>query len=225
MPRVARNTPGGLVYHVSNRSVGRMRLFRGNADFEAFQQVMVECYERHPIRILSYGVLSNHWHFADWPKTDDQVPAFFRWLAHTHAMRWRVAHRTVGDGPVYQGRLKSFPVQSDEHLLTVLRFVERNPLGAGLVARAEHWHWSSLWARTHGDDAIKGILSPWPVQRPVDWTRRVNAALSARELGRLRVSVARGQPFGENEWVKRMVRAHRLEHTVRPQGRPPKPKD
>ena len=138
-----------------------MRLFRGAADFEEFQRVMVE----------------------------------------------------------------SVPVQSDEHLLTVLRYIERNPAGAGLVARAEHWHWSSLWARTHGDDAIKGILSGWPAQRPMDWTRRVNAALSARELGRLRVSVARGQPFGENERVKRMARAPKLEHTVRPEGRPPKPKN
>jgi putative transposase len=134
--------------------------------------------------------------------------------------------RHVGYGPVDQGRFKRFPVQSDDHLLTVPRYVERNPVGAGLVARVEHWHWSSLWARTHGDDAIKGILSPWPVQRPVDWTsRQVNAALSARELGRLRASVARGQPFGESEWVKRTARVHRLEHTVRPEGRPPKPKN
>jgi putative transposase len=225
MSRAARNTPGGLVYHVLNRSVGKMPLFRKVADFEAFQRVMIEARERHPIRILSYRVLSNHWHFVVWPAADRQVTAFFRWGAHTRAMRWRVAHWTVGCGHVYQGRFKSFPVRSDEHLLSVLRYVEPYAVGAGLVERAERWHWSSLWARTHGDDAIKGILSPWPVQRPVDWTRRAHAALSARELGRLRVGVARGQPFGENEWVKRMARAHRLEHTVRPEGRPPKPKN
>src|SRR5271157_717249 len=78
-------------------------------------------HQRHPIRIPSYCVLSNHWHFAVWPDADGQVTAFFGWLAHTHAMRWRVAHRTVGYGHLYQGRFQSFPVQSDEHLLTVLR--------------------------------------------------------------------------------------------------------
>src|SRR5271166_4018901 len=98
MPRVARKAPGGQVYHVLNRSVGKM-LFGKDAD--------------------------------------GQVTAFFRWLAHTHAMRWRVAHRTVGYGHLYQGRFQSFPVQSDEHLLTVLRYIERNAVGAGLVARAE----------------------------------------------------------------------------------------
>ena len=101
------------------------------------------------------------------------------------------------------GSVKSFPVQSDEHLLTVLRYIEWKAVGAGLVARAEHWRWSSLWARMHGEDAIKAILAPWPVERPVDWTDRVNAPLSAKEFGRVRVSIERGRPFGEDEWVKR----------------------
>jgi putative transposase len=73
-----------------------MHLFGKDAGFEAFQRVMIEAHRRHPIRILSYCVLSNHWHFAVWPDADGQVTAFFRWLAHTHAIRWRIAQRTVG---------------------------------------------------------------------------------------------------------------------------------
>ena len=97
------------MYHVLNRSVGRMHLFGKNADFEAFQRVMIEAHQRHPIRILSYCVMSNHWHFVVWPEPDGQVTAFFRWLAHTDAMRWRVAHRTVGYGHLYQGRCSPMP--------------------------------------------------------------------------------------------------------------------
>ena len=89
MPRAARKAPRGQVYHVLNRSVGKMHLFGKDADFETFQRVMIERTERHPIRILSYCVLSNHWHFAVWPDADGQVTALFRWLAHTHATRWR----------------------------------------------------------------------------------------------------------------------------------------
>ena len=85
--------------------------------------------------------------------------------------------------------------------------------------------WSGLWARMHGEDAIKAILSPWPVERPVDWTDRVNAPLSAKEFGRVRVSIERGRPFGEDEWVKRTASELRLEHTIRPEGRPPKPRN
>ena len=130
-----RKAPGGQVYHVLNRSVGKRHLFGKDADFEAFQRVMIECTSGTRSASCPDCVLSNDWHFAVWPDADGQVTAFFRWLAHTHAMRWRVAHRTVGYGHLYQGRFKSFPVQSDEHLFIVLRYIERNAVGAGLVAR------------------------------------------------------------------------------------------
>ena len=137
-------------------------------------------------------------------------------------MRWRVSHRTVGYGHLYQGRFKSFPVQSDDHLLSMLRYVERNPLSAGLVARAQQWRWSSLWSRVHGEDEIKALLSTWPVQRPANWTARVNAPLTAKELDRVGLSMERGRPYGSDEWVRRTVKELGLEHTVRPEGRPRK---
>jgi putative transposase len=199
-----------------------MHMFRKEADFRAFEDVMVEAHLRHPIRVLSYSVLSNHWHFVVWPEEDGQLTDFFRKLAHTHAMRWRVSHRTVGYGHLYQGRFKSFPVQSDEHLLTLLRYVERNPLSAGLVERAHLWRWGSLWSRVHGEDAVRAVLSPWPIERPANWTFRVNTPLSAQELKRVRLSLDRGRPFGDDEWVRRTVKGLGLEHTVRSEGRPRK---
>ncbi len=222
MPRTARKAPGGLVYHVLNRAVGRMHLFRGDDDFEAFQRVMVEAHRRHPLRILAYCVLSNHWHFVVRPKTDGEVTDYFRWLAHAHAMRWRVAHRTVGYGHLYQGRFKSFPVQSDEHLLTVARYVERNALGAGLVTRAELWPYGSLFARSQPAAPTREILAEWPMERPGDWVDRVNAPLSAGELKRLHLSEVRSRPFGDDVWTDRTARRLGLGHTLRPEGRPPK---
>ena len=210
------------MYHVLNRAVGRMRLFRKDEDFEAFRRVMVEAYRRHPLGILAYCILSNHWHFVVWPNADGQVTDYFRWLAHTHAMRWRVAHRTVGYGHLYQGRFKSFPVQSDEHLLTVARYVERNALGAGLVARAEQWPYGSLYARSQLADPTGGNLTKWPIERPANWVERVNTPLSAGELKRLHLSVARTRPFGDDDWTDRTARRLGLEHTLRAEGRPPK---
>ena len=150
MPRSARVAPGGLVYHVLNRSVGRMKMFRTERDFEAFLRVLAQAHERRPIPILAYCVLASHWHLVVRPENDGDLSDFFRWLAHTHAMRWRVAHHTVGYGHLYQGRFKSFPVQTDGHLLTLCRYVERNALTAGLVKRAQDWRWSSLWTRLNG---------------------------------------------------------------------------
>ena len=147
-----RSILGGYAYHVLNRANGRLRLFKKDADFEAFEQVLAEAHEREPLRILGYTLMGNHWHFVVWPKQrrPQQVSDFFRWLSVTHSQRFHAHHGTAGMGHVYQGRFKSFPIATDKHLLTVLRYVERNPLRAGLVARAEDWRFGSLYRRTRG---------------------------------------------------------------------------
>jgi putative transposase len=73
MPREARKAQDGQVYHALNRLVDRVHLLRKDANFEAFQHGVIEAHHRHSIRILSYCVLSNHWHFVVWPETDGQV--------------------------------------------------------------------------------------------------------------------------------------------------------
>jgi len=222
MPRRPRAAPGGLVYHVLNRSVGRMKLFRQERDFEAFERILLEAQQRHPIRLLCFCVMPNHWHLVVWPREDGQVTHFFRWLAHTHAMRWRVSHHTVGYGHLYQGRFKTFPVQHDEHFLSLCRYVERNPVAARLVQRAEQWRWSSLWVRLNGDAKQRSLLSPWPVDRPGDWVRRVNEPLTDGDLEAIQTSLKRGRPLGGGSWIERTVGQLSLEHTVHPEGRPAK---
>ena len=68
----------------------------------------------------------------------------------------------------------------------------------------------------------RGLLSPWPVERPANWTARVNAPLTSKELDRVRVSIERGRPYGEETWVRETVKELGLEQTVRPEGRPRK---
>ncbi len=224
MPRIARVAPGGMVYHVLNRGVARLPLFRKNADFESFEQVMVEASERHPTRILSWCLMRNHWHFVIWPREDGELTAFLRWLTHTHVMRWHVAHGTVGCGSLYQGRYKSFPVKRDDHFLTVCRYVERNALTAGVVDRAEDWRWSSLWVRRKGDDRLKGLLSEWPVERPKNWLSSVNRAMPANECERIRTCIERGRPFGNEQWQVRTANRLGLTSSLRSEGRPRKTK-
>ena len=83
------------MYHVLNRSVAGLALFRKEADFEAFERIMIEAHGLHPLRILAWCAMRTHWHFLVWPQEEGEVTAYFRWLAHTHAMRWHVAHNTV----------------------------------------------------------------------------------------------------------------------------------
>jgi len=220
MPRRSRLAAGNLAYHVLNRLVGRLPLFERPADYIAFEKILAEAHALTRIRIAAYCLMPNHWHLLLWPRHDGELSEILRWITVTHTQRWHVHHHTAGTGPIYQGRFKSFPVQTDEHFLAVSRYVEHNALRAKLVTRAEDWRWSSVWRRNQRDAKLTTWLSDWPVERPRDWLTRVNRPQSASELEALRVSVQRGRPFGEEAWVKRMAKRFGMESTLRPRGRP-----
>jgi putative transposase len=224
MPRVARQAPPGWTYHALNRAVARLRLFKKPADYEAFEQVLAEAHERVPVEILAYCVMPNHWHFVLRPVEEGQLTAFLRWLTQTHTMRWHAHHQTSGTGHLYQGRFKAFPVADDDHFSTVVRYVERNALRAGLATQAEQWRWSSLWRREFGTAESRTLLARWPVPRPRDWLARVNAPLTAAELEAVRLSVNRNRPFGSPRWQETTAQRLGLQSTPRARGRPRKPR-
>jgi putative transposase len=216
-----------MVFHCLNRSVARLTIFEKDEDYEAFERVLEEAHERLALRILSYTLMPNHWHLVVWPETDTEVTDFLQWLTVTHTMRWHAHHETGGTGHLYQGRFKSFPIQTDEHLLTVLRYVERNPVRAGLVKRAENWRWGSA-SRRHkargeaSGDKAADLLSRWPVHRPRNWLDYVNRPQTEAEVEALRKCVQRGTPFGSDVWINRSATRLDLHSSLRRRGRPKK---
>jgi len=119
MPRRPRLATGGLAYHVLNRRVGRLALFEKPADYLAFENILKEAHDRTDVRIAAYCLMPNHWHLLLWPRSDGELSEVMRWITVTHTQRWHAHHHSSGSGPVYQGRFKSFPVQTDEHFITV----------------------------------------------------------------------------------------------------------
>ena len=198
-----------------------MDIFAGEGDFAAFIKLLEEGRRRTGMRILGYCLMDNHWHLVLWPRRGPDLSRFMQWVGTTHVRRWREHRRNVGEGHLYQGRFKSFPVQTDSHLLTVLRYVEANPLRASMVKRAEAWRWSSL-SRGVGADAVAVQLTEWPVPRPADWSKIVNAVVPKAELDRLHTCIQRGQPFGDARWVKRTAARLGLESALRNPWRPKK---
>ena len=212
-----------MIFHVLNRGNARDPFFLEHADYDAFEKVMAETIEQCFMRVLGYCLMPNHWHLVLWPVHDGDLGRFIQRLTTTHVRRWHLSRQTVGSGHLYQGTYKSFPIEDDDHLLTVLCYVERNPVRPTLVARAEQWRWSSLWRWLHpGDNKDRPALCPWPIARPADWQARVNRALTKKELETLRVSVVRGRPFGDEDWQKRTAKRLGLESTFHPRGRPKK---
>jgi putative transposase len=177
--------------------VARLSLLQKDEDYRAFERVLIEALHKHPIRLLAYCLMPNHWHLVLWPEHADDMTAFLLWVTHTHTQRWHAHYHTAGTGHLYQGRYRAFPVQEDNHLYTLLRYVERNALRANLVPRAEDWPWSSLAHRRAGAaDPLGALLHAWPLPEPAAWLKCVNRAETGAELEALRRCVLRGQPFG-----------------------------
>jgi putative transposase len=164
--------------------------------------------------------MPNHWHLLLWPRTDGELSEVMRWITVTHTQRWHAHRHSSGTGPVYQGRFKSFPVQTDEHFFRVARYVERNALRAKLVERAEEWRWSSVYRITRLDAKLADFLSLWPMERPPNWIEWVNQPDKASELDDLRSSAQRCRPFGSEDLTIHVAKQLGLEATMHTRGRP-----
>jgi putative transposase len=209
-----------MVFHVLNRGVGRMKLFFKDGDYEAFERTLENTLEARPMRLLGYCVMPNHWHLLLWPERDGDLGAFMQKLSITQVRNWQEHRRRVGYGHIYQGRYKSFAVQTDEHYYQVVRYVERNALRAKLVERAEDWRWGSVWRRVHGSPEQRQWLSAGPLSLPKDWTQLVNRPQSEAEVQALRHCVLKSRPYGGDRWVKTTAKRLNLESSLRPRGRP-----
>jgi putative transposase len=227
MARNSRTTPGGVIFHVLNRGVGRRTIFGKDADFHAFERVLAYALKEVPVDLFAYCIMPNHWHLLVRPAGDRDMGNFMHRLTMTHARRWQEHYLEVGYGHLYQGRFKSFPVQDDGHFLTVARYIERNPLRANLVDRAEKWRWSSYARRlkTPADPNIVPLpLVDWPVDRPRDWTDWIHEPQTDAEVEALRQAIAKGKPFGQAQWQKKVIDLLGMESTLRQTGRPLKSK-
>ena len=216
MPRRRRDRTAGLFFHVLNRGAKRTVLFEDQADYTAFEAVIEEGLQRERVEILAYCGMPTHWHFVLTPTVDGALSRFMHWLETTHARRWQNARGLTGLGAVYQGRFKAIPIGGDRHFLWVCRYVERNPVRAGLVERAEDWRWSSL--RRHDHDRPVW-LAEWPTSRPLEWRSLVNMPQTEAELAAFRQAMRNGTPFGEEGW-KQEVMAILGTSPRRPRGRP-----
>ena len=171
-----------MVFHVLNRGVARMQLFEKAADYQAFEQVLRDTLDQSPMRICAYAVMPNHWHLLLWPECDGELAAFMQRLTITHVRRWQEHRGYAGLGHVYQGRYKSFPVESDEHFWVVARYVERNALRRQSRLASGGMAVVKLVATLSSTGEERSLLAAWPIDMPANWLERVNQTDDAQEL-------------------------------------------
>ena len=210
MPRIPRAQQPGETFHVINRGNNRQRVFHADGDYRAFVNLLCKAKQRVPVKLFTFSVMPNHFHLQLQADTEGAMSSFMQWWLTSHVRRYHRHYRTSGH--VWQGRYKSFPIQCDEHFLTVARYVLRNPVRAGLAAEPRTWPWTSL--------AFPELTDTWPVPAPTqfdEWTRQ---PLSEREIEDIRNSVNRQAPFGDESWRRQIAKENGLESTLRPRGRP-----
>ena len=162
---------------------------------------MREVHEEVPMRLTGYCLETSHFHLLLWPNEDGDLSRWMLWLMTSHVRRY---HRhSKRSGHVWQGRFKAFPVQSAEHSLSVLRYVERNPLRANMVQRSQDWEWSSL--KPTARSGLDGLLCDGPILIPAHWTRHVNGAETETERSFDTVSLL--ENFLAKLWKKLLKRS------------------
>jgi putative transposase len=150
--------------------------------------------------------MPNHFHLVLEPAHQTALSQFMQWLLTSHVRRY---HKHYGSsGHIWQGRFKSFPVQHDEHLITVLRYVLQNPVRAGLSSTAREWLWSSL--------RRPQLIDPCPASDDAKLAEPINED----QLTTVRECLNRQRPFGKKDWQAEVAAMFGLASTLRPRGRP-----
>ena len=227
MGRLSRPIEEGLVYHALNRGNNRADVFAEAEDHEVFLQSLAKTQERYPFRLFGYCLMTNHFHLLLRPGPGQSISRILQSLTVAQTWRYHKRHRTSGH--VWQGRFKSPVVQDNEHLLVALRYIETNPLRAGIVVDLGEYPWSSY--RAHGLGQPDALLSSMPefdalgrtpAERQSRWRRKVHAAQKQDEIDRVRESLRTGKPLGTPEFVEKKAQILGLNLNPRRRGRPRK---
>jgi len=217
MARIARVVAPGYPHHITQRGNRRQRTFFGAADYRAYLALMAEWCASQSVRILAYCLMPNHVHLVAVPHTSDGLARAIG-EAHRRYTR-RINFRKAWRGYLWQGRFGSC-VMDREHCLAAARYIERNPVRAGLVKRAWKWPWSSAAAHVAGrGDAL--VKAGGPLMAEIsNWRRFLMAEDDAEEAYALRSHVQTGRPLGDEVFVARLEKTLGLTLRRRKPGPP-----
>lgn len=219
MARLARLTLSGYPHQVTQRGNYGQRVFEEEADFRQYLTWVGEYAIRYSIDIWAYCLMPNHVHFVCVPKLDGALASGFNALHMRYAQYF---HKKKGlTGHLWKGRFLSC-LLDDPSVIEEIRFIETNPVRAGLVGRAEDYPWSS--ARDHVNGSASSLISAnCFVQNDVlDWREYLSQRGNQETLDKTRRCIRTGIPSGGDEFVKNLewILGRRLR--AQPRGRPRK---
>jgi putative transposase len=218
MARLARVVAPGCPHHVTQRGNRRLETFFSKADYQAYIELLAESCAKAATEVWAYCLMPNHVHLILEPSHPDGLRAALG-EAHRRYTR-RINRREDWSGHLWQERFHSFPMD-ESHLAAAARYVERNPVRAGLAKRPEDWVWSS--ARAHLDGRDDALVRAGPLlDRFPDWRGDLGDDVEAAELDGLRQHGRNGRPLGSERFVARLETELGRRIGSGRRGRPPK---
>jgi len=210
-------------HHVTQRGVNREAIFLTDSDRRVYLELVREAASRHGVSLLGYCLMSNHTHWVVVPAEEDSLG---KALGEAHGRYAHYANAVLNrSGHFWQNRFFSCALQ-EAHVWVALRYVERNPVRAGLVERAEEWGWSSAAVHTGREAAPEWLaMEAWGAGFTFEDWRVYLAAGSAMEAElALRQNTYTGRPLGSADFVERAEAALGRRLHAEKGGRPPKRK-
>jgi putative transposase len=172
MARMARDEVEAGIYHVYARGNRRQAIFEDEADHHAYLRLLGRSVKRTGWHAMAYCLMGNHVHLLIETR-EPNLGAGMRWLQGCYGQAFNRRHRHVGH--VFQGRFNAKRIRDDAQLWTVVRYIARNPVEAGLCGQPDAWRWSSF--------ALTPIEPAWlDVQRLEEYLHAAGASLSLREM-------------------------------------------
>lgn len=216
---MARAVAPGIPHHVIQRGNRRQQTFFNDEDYIAYLKLMSTWCGKHQVEIWAYCLMPNHVHLIAVPQTMDGLTLAIG-EAHRRYTR-RINLREDWRGHLWQGRFSSF-IMDEVYLLACTRYVELNPVRAGLVKRPEAWPWSSAVAHITGSDDILVRAAPLLEIVGKDWTQFLTRDVKESEIELLRKHERTGRPLGGESLIEKVEGM--LSRQLRPGKRGPKKK-
>ena len=220
MARMARAVAPGIPHHITQRGNRRQQTFFMDEDYHTYLELLAEWCGEYQVDIWAYCLMPNHVHMIAVPKTVDGLKLA---IGETHRRYTRkINFREGWRGHLWQGRFASF-IMNEAYLLACTRYVELNPVRAGLVKTAEEWPWSSAHLHMKGEDDLVVKTKPILDMVGISWKEFLSFDVQETEIELLRKHERTGRPLGDNPFVEKLELL--LNRKLRPQKPGPKSKD
>ncbi len=216
MPREARIVIPELPHHIIQRGNRNQRVFFTSLDKKYYLDILTYYCQKERVEIWCYCLMDNHVHLIAVPPTTSSLA---RAIGGTHKKyTWLINSRNEWKGFLWQGRFLSYPMD-EKYLYKCVRYIERNPVRAGIVDRAEDYPWSS--ARAHVFGYADKLLSPFYLLKEIeDWRAYLADEDSQEDLNLFEQNEISCQPLGSENFLKRLEIITGRKILRRPKGRP-----